>query len=148
MDPDLSTREVGDLLLERGLIDGRQLDQVRRHQARNDQPQHRAIMELNFASEEDTCRALAEIRKLEFIEANELALNLDLLSLVPVKLIFHYRMVPTMLDGELLTIAFSDPPRQADLGNLRLLLGKRIQVALSTPSAIHAAIKKHFGLGA
>jgi general secretion pathway protein E/type IV pilus assembly protein PilB len=148
MDPDSNNREVGDLLLERGLLDARQLDQVRRRQARRGQPQHRVIMELNFTSEEDVCRALAQLRELEFVEPNRVALNPSLLEFVPVKLIFHYRMVPMSLNGELLTLVFSDPPHQAELGNLRLLLGKRIQVALGTPSSIHAAIKKHFGLGA
>src|SRR5689334_21651233 len=33
-------------------------------------------------------------------------------------------------------------------GNLRLLLGVRFKIVLATPSAIHAVIKKHFGLGA
>jgi general secretion pathway protein E/type IV pilus assembly protein PilB len=33
-------------------------------------------------------------------------------------------------------------------GNLRLVLGKRFKAVLATPSAIHAVIKKHFGLGA
>jgi type II secretory ATPase GspE/PulE/Tfp pilus assembly ATPase PilB-like protein len=33
-------------------------------------------------------------------------------------------------------------------GNLRLLLAKRFRVMLATPSAIHAVIKKNFGLGA
>jgi general secretion pathway protein E/type IV pilus assembly protein PilB len=33
-------------------------------------------------------------------------------------------------------------------GNLRLLLGKRFKTVLATPSAIHATIKKNFGLGA
>jgi general secretion pathway protein E/type IV pilus assembly protein PilB len=33
-------------------------------------------------------------------------------------------------------------------GNLRLLLGKRFKIVLATPSAIHAVIKKHYGLGA
>jgi general secretion pathway protein E/type IV pilus assembly protein PilB len=149
MDQDpITPQDVGDLLLQQGLIDPLQLSQIRRHQARHNQPQHRAVIDLNFASEEAACRALAQLRKLDFIDPEQLSLNPDLLHIVPVKLIFHYRMVPTSLDGELLTLAFSEPPRQADLGNLRLLLGKRIQISLSTPSAIHAAIKKHFGLGA
>src|SRR5262249_10511933 len=33
-------------------------------------------------------------------------------------------------------------------GNVRLLQGIRINIVLATPSAIHAVIKKNFGLGA
>lgn len=148
MDREHQGREVGDLLLEQGKLDARQLDQVRRRQARLGQPQHRVIIELNYTSEEDVCRALAELESLDFIEPDRVVLDPALLEFVPVKLIFHYRMVPMSLEGEMLTLVFSEPPRQVELGNLRLLLGKRIHVALATPSSIHAGIKKHFGLGA
>src|SRR5205807_5851163 len=47
-----------------------------------------------------------------------------------------------------LMLAFSEPPRQMEQGNLRLLLGKRFKILLATPSAVHAVIKKHYGLGA
>ena len=141
-------RNVGDLLLAQGKLDVRQLDQVRRRESRLREPQHRAILELNLTSEEDVYRGLAELRGLEFIEPDRLVIQPALLEMVPVKLIFHYHMVPLALDGELLTLVFSDPPRPAELGNLRLLLGKRIQVALATPSSIRATIKRQFGLGA
>jgi len=147
-DHDLPYQEVGDLLLARGKLDARQLEQVRRRETRLREPQHRAILELNLTSEEDVYRALAEIRGMEFVEPGRLVIQPALLEMVPVKLVFHYRMVPLATDGEVLTLVFSDPPRQADLGNLRLLLGKRIQVALATPSSIHATIKRQFGLGA
>jgi hypothetical protein len=111
-------------------------------------PQHRAIIELNLASEEHVFRALATLSQLEFVAPATLQLNPALLEVVPVKLVFHYRMVPVTLDGEVITLVFSEPPRAIELGNLRLLLGKRIKVAIGTPSSIHAAIKRHFGLGA
>jgi type II secretory ATPase GspE/PulE/Tfp pilus assembly ATPase PilB-like protein len=148
MAPDVATKEVGDLLLEQSKLTAKQLEQVRRRQERFRIPQHRAIAELNYASEEDTYRALATLNHLEFVNPNELRLDSGILSQVPVKLIFHYHLVPISVEGELLTLAFSDPPRQMEQGNLRLLLGKRIKIVLATPSAIHAVIKKHFGLGA
>jgi general secretion pathway protein E/type IV pilus assembly protein PilB len=147
-DNDVSLRDVGDVLLEQGKLDARQLEQVRRRQTRLSVPQHRAVLDLNFTSEEDVYRALATLNQVPFIEATGLRMDVALLDLIPVKLIYHYRMVPVAMEGELLTLVFDDPPRQAELGNLRLLLGKRIQVALATPSSIHGALRNHFGLGA
>jgi general secretion pathway protein E/type IV pilus assembly protein PilB len=145
---DNTSREVGDLLLEQGKISEKQLEQVRRRQRRLGLPQHRVVVELNYASEEDTYRALGALKNLEFIDLSSGVLNIPILDQVPVKLILHYHMIPLSLDGEILTIAFSDPPKQIELGNLRLLLGKRVKIVLATPSSIHAAIKSHFGLGA
>ena len=141
-------KEAGDLLFEAGKISEQQLDQVRRRQRRLNLPQHRALVDLNFASEEDAWRALARANGLEFVDPLSLDLKRETLELVPIKLLFHYRLLPLGLDGDCLNLAFSEPPRQMEQGNLRLLLGKRFRVLLATPSAVHAVIKKHYGLGA
>ena len=136
------------LLYQRGKLGARELEQVRRRQERLGVAQHRAIIELNYATEEDTWRALAEIHNVEFIDLSLRPPSPEAVKAVPVKFIFHYHMVPCTLEGEQLTIAFSELPRPMELGNLRLLLGKRIKVALTTPSSIHALLKMEFGLGA
>ncbi|MDA1274182.1 MAG: ATPase, T2SS/T4P/T4SS family [Verrucomicrobia bacterium] len=141
-------RDVGDLLLEQGKLTDRQLELARRRQSRLDLPQHRAIVDLNYASEDDAYRALAVLNNLEFVDlCREIPLK-SVLETVPVKLIFHYQMVPVSVEGDLITLAFSEPPRQMEQGNLRLLLGKRLKIVLSTPSCIHSIIKTEFGLGA
>ncbi len=122
-DRDTTGREVGELLLEQGKLTEKQLEQVRRRQRRLSLPQHRVIVELNYASEEDTYRALGSLKNLEFIDLSNAPLTPAVLEQVPVKLILHYHMMPLSLDGEVLTIAFSDPPKQIELGNLRLSSG-------------------------
>ena len=148
MDSRTTRTEVADLLLARGKLDEKQFEQVRRRQLRLGIAQHRAIVDLNYASEEDTYRALAEISQLEFVDLSKLALARDVLEQVPVKVIFHYHTVPVSAEADLLTLALSEPPRAMEQGNLRLLLGKRLKIVLATPSAIHAVLKNHFGLGA
>jgi len=141
-------KEAGDLLLEQGKLTEQQLEQVRRRQHRLKLPQHRAIVDLNLASEEDTWRALATASHMEFVDPMGLELKRETLELVPMKFIFHYHLLPVGSDDDCLTLAFSEPPRQMEQGNLQLLLGKRLKIVLATPSSIHAVIKKHFGLGA
>jgi general secretion pathway protein E/type IV pilus assembly protein PilB len=146
--PDAAPKEAGDLLLEQGKLTEQQLDQVRRRQRRLGLPQHRAIVDLNFASEEDTWRALAASNRLEFVDPVALDLKRETLELVPIKFIFHYHLLPLGLEEDCLTLAFSEPPTQMEQGNLRLLLSKRFKIVLAAPSSIHAVIKKNFGLGA
>ena len=146
--PEAASKEAGDLLLEQGKLTELQLEQVRRRQRRLNLPQHRAIVDLNFASEEDTWRALAAAKRMEFVDPVALDLKRETLELVPIKFIFHYRLLPLGMEGDCLTLAFSEPPRQMEEGNLRLLLSKRFKIVLATPSSIHAVIKKNFGLGA
>jgi len=145
---DAAQKEVGDLLLAEGKLTEAQLEQVRRRQRRLNLAQHRAIVDLNFASEEDTWRALAAASHFDYVDPVSLDLSRATLELVPIKLLFHYRLLPLGIEADCLTLAFSEPPSQMEQGNLRLLLSKRFKVVLATPSAIHAVVKKHFGLGA
>jgi type II secretory ATPase GspE/PulE/Tfp pilus assembly ATPase PilB-like protein len=146
--PDVSAPEVGEILFQQGKLTAAQLEQVRRRQRRLKLPQHRAVVDLNFASEEDTWRALAEVSQLEYVDPVALQLKRETLELVPIKFLFHYHMLPIGIEGDLVTLAFSEPPRQIEEGNLRLLLNRRFKIALATPSSIHAVIKTTFGLGA
>jgi type II secretory ATPase GspE/PulE/Tfp pilus assembly ATPase PilB-like protein len=143
-----NSKEPGHILLAQGKITEKQLELAQRRQQRLKIQQHRAIVELNYASEEDTYRALAEIHHMEFHDLSKSRPSKELLERIPVKLIFHYRIAPVALERGILTIAFSELPRQMEEANLRLVLGSPIKVALATPSAIHALIKNHFGLGA
>ncbi|MHB8523078.1 MAG: GspE/PulE family protein [Limisphaerales bacterium] len=148
MPPETSQRDVGDLLKEKGILSDKQLELVQRRQRRLRISQHHAVVDLNYASEEDTYRALASLHKLEFVDLSHRTLDKSILDLVPVKLVFHYRLIPLGQEGDLLTVAMSEPPRPVEQGNLRLLLGRRLNLVITTPSCIHAVIRKNFGLGA
>src|SRR5262245_15366701 len=148
MSEDLAIKEVGDVLVAQGKLSEQQLEQVRRRQKRLNIPQHRAVVDLNFASEEDTWRALAVVSHLEFVDPVAMGVTRETVELVPIKFVFHYRLLPVGVEDDALILAFSEPPSQMEQGNLRLVLGKRFKVVLATPSSIHAVIKKQFGLGA
>jgi type II secretory ATPase GspE/PulE/Tfp pilus assembly ATPase PilB-like protein len=141
-------KDTADLLREQGKLSEQQVEQVRRRQRRLNLPQHHAVIDLNFASEEDTWRALAAANNLEFVDPVALDPSRELLEQIPIKFIFHYHLLPVGAEGESLILAFSEPPSQMEQGNLRLVFSKRFRPVLATPSSIHAIIKKNFGLGA
>jgi len=148
MNEETPKKDVADLLFERGQLTDRQLEQVRRHQKRFNLTQQRSLAELNLATEEDTYRALASLHQLDYVELLKQEIAPEVLQTVPVKLIFNYRMVPLALEGDLLTVAVSEPLRPLEQGNLRLVLNKRLKLAVATPSAISTFLKQKFGLGA
>src|SRR5215831_3434812 len=104
-------KEVGDLLLEQGKLTPQQLEQVKRRQRRLNLSQHRAVLDLNLASEEDTWRALAAVNQIEFVDPLSMNLSHELLDQVPIKLIFHYQLLPIGIEADALVLAFSEPPR-------------------------------------
>ena len=147
-DPLSPRREVGDILLEQGRLSDRQLELVRHRQRRLNSPQHRAIVELGYAPETETWQALAIAQGLEFVDLTQREFSRDDLELVPLKVILHFRTLPVGIEGDTITLAFSEPPRQVDLTSLRMLLNRRLKVVLTTPTAVDRIIKHRFGLGA
>ena len=87
-------------MLEAGKITEQQLEQVRRRQRRFNLPQHRAFVDLNFASEEDTWRALAKANRLEFVDPVALDLKREILEQVPIKFVFHYHFLPVGIEDD------------------------------------------------
>lgn len=148
MELDPAKKDVGELLLAEGKLTGDQLETVRRRQQRWRVSQHSAILSLSYASEEDTYRALAKLHNLEFIDLSSASLPTGFKELVPIAVMLNHRLVPVAVESDTLALAFSDPPRQAELSNLRLLLNRKIRPLLTTPSCLRVIIKQHFGLGA
>ncbi len=143
-------REVGELLFAVGKLDAAQLELVRRRQKRLRCPQHQAILELGFASEADTYAALAALHGLPYVDLCEYTFppGLPDETILPAAVIHNHRVLPVALEGDTLTLAFIEPPRQSELGNLRLLLNRHIRPVLTTPSCYRRVIHQHFGLGA
>src|SRR5207302_8854067 len=77
-----AAKEPGEYLFEDGKLTAQQLEQARRRQQRLSIPQHRAIVDLNFASEEDTWRAVARTSELEFVDPTAMDLTRETLELV------------------------------------------------------------------
>lgn len=148
MEPEPPKKEVGDILHEQGKLTAAQLDNVRRRQQRWRTPQHVAILNLGYASEEDTYRVLAGLHQLEFRDLAKFEFSAQLKELVPVAVMLNHRVLPIGTEEDTVILAFSEPPRQAELNNLRLLLARKIRPVLITPSCLHAIVKQHFGLGA
>ncbi|MBE7504202.1 MAG: Flp pilus assembly complex ATPase component TadA [Verrucomicrobiales bacterium] len=148
--PDDSKREVGDVLFAAGKLDADQLELVRRRQKRLRTPQHHALVELGFASEADTYAALAGLHGLEFVDLCHFTFPAGLPDekRFPAAVIHNHKVLPLTLDDASITVAFTEPPRQAELGNLRLLLNRQVKPVLTTPSCYHNAVRQHFGIGA
>ena len=145
---DPRSMDVGDLLLANGAISEELLVAVRAQQQESGASTAQCLVSTGNVSEEIVIRSLAELEHVEFHPLDTYQPEEKLLRSIPAKLIFHYEMLPLSVDDGGISIAFGDLPDPLELGNLRLLLGKRINVVLAPPARIRAHIRECFGLGA
>lgn len=144
----IQDNELGKQLMKEKVISSRNLDSAINRSMRQGESLARSIVDLGFLSEETVYQTLADIRHMEFVDISEFKFDEDLLKRFPSKLTFHYKCVPLSEEKGQLVIAFSDPPLLSEQGNLRLTIGKRLKIVISTPSSIQKVLRDHFGIGA
>jgi type IV pilus assembly protein PilB len=88
-------------------------------------------------------RALAQARRLTFVEPAELVPDAAVLSRVPPRLLLRKDVLPLRLIGDAVLVVTADPDDAATLETLRRVLDAPLSLALAEPSAIQAAVRRH-----
>ena len=94
------------------------------------------------AAESIQARRLAERYRLEFVDMGRFNIDHELFRQIPADLMLRYGFVPYRRDGGALVIVVSDPTDLPMIDELAALLATPIRVAVGTPSAIQAILKK------
>jgi len=97
------------------------------------------------AREESLARSLAERLGLQFHDVTSFAPDPVILQSVPVDLMFRYNFLPYREEHGRLVLVMADPSDLTVIDDLAILLGRRIQAAVGTPSAITEALKRGQG---
>jgi type II secretory ATPase GspE/PulE/Tfp pilus assembly ATPase PilB-like protein len=96
-------------------------------------------------TEEAAARALAARLGLQFHDVTSFAPDPQILQSVPVDLMFRYNFLPYREERGRLVLVMADPSDLNVIDDLAVLLGRRIQAAVGTPSAIGEALKRGQG---
>ncbi len=134
------------MLLRKGLLDAKQLEQARAAQAdgvRLDQ----AAVQLGFLSEEAALRALAKEVGLEFVDLVDAEVDLTLLKDFPPRFVHRESLFPIRRDNGSLIVATSDPFNLYPLDELSAATGLNVVPVLASRNEIAKRIKNHLGVG-
>ncbi|RMG45461.1 MAG: type II/IV secretion system protein [Acidobacteria bacterium] len=93
-------------------------------------------------NEELEARLRAERLGLEYVNLAEYEIDHELFGSVPVELMFRYNFIPYREEGETLVVVVADPTDVLMIDELELLLGRPIDVAVGTRSAIQEILKR------
>jgi type IV pilus assembly protein PilB len=94
------------------------------------------------AAERDQARRLAERYRCPFIDLLEQRIDPELVRSIPAELMFRYNFVPLESRDSVLVVAMADPSQLQLTDELSLLLGKRLQIKVATPSQIGDLLKR------
>jgi type II secretory ATPase GspE/PulE/Tfp pilus assembly ATPase PilB-like protein len=91
---------------------------------------------------------LAEVMGLEYERLKDVAIEREVLALVPTKAIFQYNVVPLSEKDGCLRVATSKPFVPGLVDGLRLATEYRIRLVLSPEEDVSTTAKKFYGVGA
>ncbi|MBI4972577.1 MAG: hypothetical protein HZC16_02025 [Candidatus Omnitrophica bacterium] len=138
------TKQLGELLIERGIITQEQLEKALTYQKERGGLIGEILVELGFASEEDIAQSLTAQYGFPYLPLANYEISLAITGLVPLRVARQYMLIPIDKIGNNLTVAMSNPLNTQAIEDLELLSGCNIQTFVSTSSDIKKAIAKYY----
>ncbi len=137
--------DIGDLLLDRGLLSLPELESVRQKATgkRIDQ----VAVEQGLLTEEQALRALGEELGMRFVELADFPVDRDLLTKFPTTAIFRHSLLPLRRVNGRVEVATSDPFDLEALDELSSLSGLRLEPVLARHDDLLRLIKEQLGVG-
>jgi len=142
---------IGQILLEEGMLSGRQLRAGLDWQKRWGGRLGNALVHLGMLKEPELVRALARQVGLPVIDLSARPVDPEVLRLVPRKIIESRRVLPIQLLSEHrrgpLLVATSDPLDLHALDEVAFASGKLVRPMLASRSQLDVAIARYMGTG-
>jgi type IV pilus assembly protein PilB len=140
----INNKPLGELLLDRGIINQSQLDQgLDLHRAKGGLIGE-ILVELGFVKEDDIAQALTAQYGFPYLPLGNYDVDMNITSIIPGRVARQYLLVPIDKIGNNLTLAMSNPLNVQAIEDVELLSGCSVQTFVSTSSDIKRAIEKYY----
>lgn len=137
-------KQLGELLVERGIIDQKQLEKTLAVQREKGGLFGEILVELKFAKEEDIAQALTAQYGFPYLPLNNYEINSEIIEVIPARVARQYVLMPIDKIGNNLTIAMANPLNLQAIEDVELISGCSVQTFISTSSDIRKAIEKYY----
>jgi len=135
---------IGETLVKMGAISRDKLNIALEEQKRTGRLLGNILLDRKFATRETLAKALSRQHGLEFTELAKMPSEANALDAVPESVARKHRMIPIRLEGDRLTILIASPQDKDSLGDVGILLGKRMYPILTATDNIVAEITARY----
>ncbi len=137
-------KQLGELLIERGVINQHQLDEALTVQKEKGGLIGEVLVELGFAKEEDITQALTAQYGFPYLPLANYEINSEIINIIPSRVARQYLLIPVDKVGNSLTLSMSNPLNVHAIEDVELLSGCSVQIFVSTLSDVKGAIEKYY----
>ncbi|MFH0763888.1 MAG: ATPase, T2SS/T4P/T4SS family [Candidatus Omnitrophota bacterium] len=139
---------LGEILVEKKMITQDKLKEAIAEQKRTGEILGQVLIRMGAVSESDMLHVLAEQQGIPFVDLRKTKIDESVIKSVPPKFAWHYKIMPIRMEGNILTIAISNPFDMWPIDDLETHLGYRVDKVLASSSDIMEMVKKYYGVGA
>jgi type IV pilus assembly protein PilB len=136
-------KQLGDILLEGGLVTQEQLGGAMEEQQRRGRSLGRVMVDLGILSESQLVSALATQIGMPFVDLSDFAVDGSAVSRVPDAVCRRHTVLPIGYEDGKLLVAMADPANVFALDDIRSLSGFEIKPVVATKPDVIAAINKY-----
>jgi len=140
----LVSKQLGELLLEKGIIKKPQLEKALEIQKERGGLIGQILVGLGYATEEEIAQALTVQYGFPYLPLANYEIDLELIKLIPNTVAKQYCLIPIDKIGTNLTIAMSNPLNVQAVEDIEMITSCNIQVFVSTMTDVNNAIKKYY----
>lgn len=141
----LRRKEIGELLVENGLVTERQLTRAMDQASKLGDTVQKVLINMGFVSEKDITEMVGMQMGVSFVDLDEIDIDPELVRSVPEHLAQRYSVIPIAQNENKLTLAMVDPLNILAIDDIRLITGFDIDPVISTEESILKAIGRQFG---
>ena len=139
-----TNKHIGELLIERGIINRDQINMAINHQKEHGGLMGEVLVELKFATEKDIAQALTSQYGFPYLPLSNYEIDPEVIKSVPENVCRQFCLVPIDKIGKSLTLAMSNPLNVQAAEDVELITGCTVQAFVSTTTDIKQAIDKYY----
>lgn len=138
------SKQLGELLIERGVITKEKLQHALDLQKEKGGLIGQILVELGYATEEAIAQVLTAQYGFPYLPLRNYDIDPEIVKIIPKNVASQFCLIPVDKIGNNLTIAMSNPLNALAIEDIELISGLCAQIFVSTGTDIRNAIEKYY----
>ncbi len=140
-----SRHMIGKALLQTGLMNSEQLQDIFNEERSTKKPLGRLLIEKGMISEERLLAIMETQLNIAQVDLSKIKISREVIELIPDEMARRYSVIPLKRNGRGLYVAMADPLDLAAVDDLAMLSGAEVYPVLAGEKAITKAIIRYYG---
>jgi type IV pilus assembly protein PilB len=138
-------KKLGEILIEEKKITEDQLQTALLAQQSSHQRLGHILIDMNYITEDELLAILTQQFGVPAIKLDLKYINPTVTKIIPTTICRKYRLIPYLLDNNVLTVAATDPFNLKFIDEIQYLAGMTVELVLTSEKTVMEAIEQNFG---